>query len=107
MSISSNAWPRVTNQEPSIWFMITRHTTKLLRFASGSTNVGTTSISARYRHTLPSSTRWNVIWHHVRLKATHNRYFGTEQELKETLHSTFRSIQRSPKQITGYLQPFL
>ena len=58
----------------------------------------------------PYSPEFNAverIWHHVRLKATHNRYFGTEQELKETLHSTFRSIQRSPEQITGYLQPFL
>lgn len=47
------------------------------------------------------------IWHHVRMTSTHNRYFSTEQELHDTLHSTFRSIQRRPEQIQGYMYPFL
>jgi putative transposase len=47
------------------------------------------------------------IWHHTRVTATHDRYFATPAELKETLHSTFQSIQRRPEQITGYLAPFL
>jgi len=47
------------------------------------------------------------IWHHTRLNATHNRYFETPAELRQTLHSTFQSIQRRPEQIAGYLAPFL
>ena len=47
------------------------------------------------------------IWHHTRLNATHNRYFETPLELKQTLHATFQSIQRKPEQIAGYLVPFL
>lgn len=47
------------------------------------------------------------IWHHTRLNATHNRYFDTPTELRQTLHSTFQSIQRRPEQIAGYLVPFL
>jgi len=47
------------------------------------------------------------LWHHVRTTGTHNRYFATERELCATLTSVFRSMQRRPEQILGYLQPFL
>lgn len=47
------------------------------------------------------------IWHHTRVTATHNRYFSTQVELNGTLTRVFRSIQRRPEQIRGYLRPFL
>lgn len=47
------------------------------------------------------------IWHHTRLSGTHNRYFADEGELDATLTSVFRTIQRQPNLIRGYLQPFL
>lgn len=47
------------------------------------------------------------IWHHVRMTATHNRYFPQPDELRRTLRATFCSIQRRPEQIRGYLAPFI
>ena len=47
------------------------------------------------------------IWHHTRLHGTHNRYFASQEELKATLISTFRSIQKKPSQVQGYLNPYL
>jgi transposase len=46
------------------------------------------------------------IWHHTRLHGTHNRYFINQNELYSTLTSTFRSIQKNPLQVIGYLRPF-
>lgn len=46
------------------------------------------------------------LWHHTRIYATHNRYFKTVDELESTVISTFRSMQRRPSQILGYLLPF-
>lgn len=46
------------------------------------------------------------IWHHTRLHGTHNRYFTTQNELYKTLTSTFRSIQKNPVQVQGYLRPY-
>jgi len=46
------------------------------------------------------------IWHHTRLHGTHNRYFPTQDELRLALTSTFRSIQRNPSQVMGYLHPY-
>jgi transposase len=47
------------------------------------------------------------IWHHTRLHGTHNRYFASQDELRSTLISTFRSIQKNPSQVQGYLNPYL
>jgi transposase len=47
------------------------------------------------------------LWKYTRKVGTHNRYFATESELAQTVESVFRSIQRAPAQIRGYLQPFL
>lgn len=58
----------------------------------------------------PYSPEFNAterLWHHVRITGTHNRYFRTEQELVDTLTRVFRSMQRKPDQIRGYLRPFL
>jgi transposase len=58
----------------------------------------------------PYSPEFNAterLWHHTRITGTHNRYFATEQELQTTLTSVFRSMQRNPEQIRGYLQPFI
>jgi len=57
----------------------------------------------------PYSPQFNAlerIWHYTRFEATHNRYFVTLEELHSTLTSTFRSIQKAPSQIQGYLYPF-
>lgn len=43
------------------------------------------------------------IWHHVRIKATHNRYFPTKQEFVSTLGGALTDIERHPEQIAGYL----
>lgn len=47
------------------------------------------------------------IWHHVRMEATHDRYFPTVTELVQTVTSSFRDIQRWPSLIYGYLAPFI
>jgi transposase len=46
------------------------------------------------------------IWHHVRVKATHNRYFASKQEFVSTLEGALRNIAEEPTQISGYLDPF-
>lgn len=58
----------------------------------------------------PYSPEFNAsepLWHHTRMTGTHNRYFATASELDATLTRVFRSIQRRPDQIRGYLQPFM
>jgi transposase len=47
------------------------------------------------------------LWHHTRISGTHNRYFASHDELVTTLTSVFRSMQRRPDQIRGYLAPFI
>jgi transposase len=47
------------------------------------------------------------LWHHVRKIGTHNRCFNSEDEIVSTLFHVFKSIQQNPKQIRGYLAPFL
>jgi len=47
------------------------------------------------------------IWHHVRMNATHNRYFPTKQEFVGVLGGALKDIADHPKQIAGYLTPFL
>ena len=46
------------------------------------------------------------LWHHTRKEGTHNRYFVTVQEEYDTLVRVFRSMQKQPSQIRGYLRPF-
>lgn len=61
-------------------------------------------------HNLPPySPEFNAterLWHRTRVTGTHNRYFLDECELVKTLTTVFRSMQRKPEQITGYLRPF-
>src|SRR5512142_670993 len=47
------------------------------------------------------------IWHYTRKHATHNRYFGSPDELCDTLFHTFGNIRRHPEEIQGLLEPFL
>jgi len=57
----------------------------------------------------PYSPKYNAleyIWRYTRLNYTHDRYFATVGELETTLCRAFTSIQKNPKQITGYLRPF-
>lgn len=61
-------------------------------------------------HLPPYSPELNAtepLWHHARITGTHNRYFLDESELINTLTRVFRSMQRNPGQIRGYLLPFL
>lgn len=62
-------------------------------------------------HNLPPySPEFNAqepLWKYVRKTGTHNRFFSTEQEIVDCLTRVFRSMQRNPRQIEGYLQPFL
>ena len=46
------------------------------------------------------------LWHYVRVQATHNRYYATEQQFVTQLDGTLRSIARQPSCIQGYLRPF-
>ena len=46
------------------------------------------------------------LWHHTRMEGTHDRYFASQREIMETLTRVFRSMQRRPQQIRGYLAPF-
>ncbi len=58
----------------------------------------------------PYSPEYNAIehlWHHTRMSGTHNRYFESIDEIANTLTRVFRSIQKNPDQIRGYLNPFL
>jgi transposase len=57
----------------------------------------------------PYSPEFNAaerLWHHTRVQGTHNRYFPTVEELRQTLKTVFASMTRHPAQIRGYLQPF-
>jgi len=47
------------------------------------------------------------LWHHVRVQATHNRYYATEGEFVRSLDGTLHSMAHDPHQIQGYLNPFL
>ena len=47
------------------------------------------------------------IWHHIRVSATHNRYFPTKPEFVSTLGGALKDIIENPIQIAGYIQPFL
>jgi putative transposase len=46
------------------------------------------------------------IWQHTRRNGTHNRYFVTIEELRDTLKRVFTRIQRHCCDIDGYLLPF-
>ena len=58
----------------------------------------------------PYSPEFNAIepvWHYVRMHATHNRYHASEQEFVAVLDETLSGIVQNPKQVQGYLNPFL
>ena len=47
------------------------------------------------------------LWHHVRLQATHNRYYATERDFVTALDGTLHGMTQQPSQFQGYLNPFL
>lgn len=47
------------------------------------------------------------IWHHTRVKATHNRYYDTKAALCNALFETFKDIQKNPHSIQNLIAPFL
>jgi transposase len=46
------------------------------------------------------------IWHHTRMRATHNRYFESPDQLQDTLLRTFEDMIHRPTQISNLLTPF-
>lgn len=57
----------------------------------------------------PYSPEYNAaepLWKYTRKTGTHNRYFESENDIVETLAKVFKKIQRNPKQIEGYINPF-
>jgi len=58
----------------------------------------------------PYSPEFNAqepLWKYTRKTGTHNRCFESYDDVWDTLMRVFRSIQKNPSQIRGYLQPFL
>jgi len=57
----------------------------------------------------PYSPEFNCVeqvWRYTRKHATHNRYFDTVDELRETLFTTFDGIQENPENILGLVKRF-
>ena len=46
------------------------------------------------------------LWHYVRMQATHNRYYATEEEFVGSLDGTLTSMAHDPHPIQGYLNSF-
>lgn len=55
----------------------------------------------------PELNATEYIWHHTRMQGTHNQYFDTKEKIQEKLESVFSGIQKNPKEINGYIRPFL
>jgi transposase len=54
----------------------------------------------------PEDNAQEPVWKHTRKNGTHNRCFNSDTEVFETLTKVFKSIQKNPEQIRGYLRPF-
>jgi transposase len=57
----------------------------------------------------PYSPEFNAaepLWKYTRKTGTHNRYFESENAIMETLTTVFDGIQKNPKTIEGYINPF-
>ena len=57
----------------------------------------------------PYSPEFNAaepLWKHTRKIGTHNRYFEDENAIMDTLTKVFKSMQKNPKHIEGYIKPF-
>lgn len=55
----------------------------------------------------PELNATECIWHHTRVKGIHNQYFDSTAKIIANLEEVFHDIQKDPKQIEGYLHPFL
>lgn len=55
----------------------------------------------------PELNATECIWHHTRMQGTHNQYFDTKEKIQEKLETVFSGIQKNPKEINGYIRPFL
>ena len=55
----------------------------------------------------PEFNATETLWHHTRMKGTHNRFFKSQSEIIETLDEVFTGMQKNPDEIKGYLKPFL
>lgn len=55
----------------------------------------------------PELNATEYVWHHTRVMGIHNQHFDSKEEIITNLEKTFYDIRKNPKQITGYLAPFL
>lgn len=46
------------------------------------------------------------VWHHVRVNATHDRYFASFDDLVNTLEEMLEDIRLCPQQLDGQMAPF-
>ena len=55
----------------------------------------------------PELNATEYIWHHTRVAGIHNQYFDSKDQIITALEKVFQDIRKNPKQIKGYLKPFL
>jgi transposase len=55
----------------------------------------------------PELNATEYIWHHTRVSGIHNQHFDSKEEIIANLEKVFHGIRNNPKQIEGYLRPFL
>ena len=47
------------------------------------------------------------VWHYTRVSGIHNQHFDTKEKIIDNLEEVFFNIRKNPKQIEGYMKPFL
>ncbi len=47
------------------------------------------------------------VWHHTRVSGIHNQHFDSKEKIVANLEKVFFDMQKNPKQIEGYMHPFL
>lgn len=55
----------------------------------------------------PELNATELIWHHTRMQGVHNQYFDTQEKIRDTLRKVFNGIKKNPREIEGYMRPFL
>jgi hypothetical protein len=55
----------------------------------------------------PEDITQEPLWRHARKQGPHNRCVNSDAEVFEMFTRVFRSMQRQPEQIHGYLCPFV
>lgn len=71
---------------------------KLKKLKTEAKQTGRYRVAKRIHAVLLNATE--TLWHHTRMKGTHNRFFKSESEIIETLHQVFSGMQKNPKEMT-------